>query len=217
MIARAYLHGFASSPLSKKGLAIEGHLHERHRQALWRPDLRRPSFSELTISGALEALDAMHAIVASTASDPVRWRLIGSSLGGYLAALWAERHPERVDRLLLLCPGFDLVSRWSVILSPRNMRRWEQEGSLTFPDAQGQPCPVHWGFVVDARRYPPTPVVPCPTRIVHGRRDAIVPIDFSRDYAERHPERVTLREVDDEHVLQDSLPVILGEVDEWIA
>ena len=32
--------------------------------------------------------------------------LMGSSLGGYLAALYAARHPSSVDRLILLAPAF---------------------------------------------------------------------------------------------------------------
>jgi pimeloyl-ACP methyl ester carboxylesterase len=33
------------------------------------------------------------------------WRMIGSSFGGLMAALFACRHPERVDRLILLAPA----------------------------------------------------------------------------------------------------------------
>jgi pimeloyl-ACP methyl ester carboxylesterase len=31
--------------------------------------------------------------------------LIGSSMGGYIAARYAELHPEQVAKLVLLCPG----------------------------------------------------------------------------------------------------------------
>ena len=32
------------------------------------------------------------------------WRIIGSSLGGLMAAMFASRHPEQVKRLVLLAP-----------------------------------------------------------------------------------------------------------------
>ena len=38
--------------------------------------------------------------------------LMGSSLGGYLAALYAERHPKAVDRLVLIAPAFGFLQRW---------------------------------------------------------------------------------------------------------
>jgi len=36
------------------------------------------------------------------------WTLIGSSLGGLMAALFAARHPDQVRRLLLLAPALHL-------------------------------------------------------------------------------------------------------------
>jgi pimeloyl-ACP methyl ester carboxylesterase len=36
------------------------------------------------------------------------WRLVGSSLGGLMAALFATRHPDRVRKLVLLAPALML-------------------------------------------------------------------------------------------------------------
>src|SRR5690348_17748458 len=58
-------------------------------------------FEHLTISGQLGVLER------TLQNEPVR--LIGSSMGGYLAALYAARHPE-VDRLVLLAPALDRKS-----------------------------------------------------------------------------------------------------------
>lgn len=136
-----------------------------------------------------------------------RWSLVGSSFGGYVAARWAELHPERIGRLLLLCPGFDLVDRWPEMLGKQAMARWEREGELEFPDGAGRPTPVHWRFIEDFRRHPPAPGVPCPTRIVHGTRDEVVPIESSRRYAATRP-HVDLVAVDDDHGLLGSLEAI---------
>ncbi|MFW6050571.1 MAG: YqiA/YcfP family alpha/beta fold hydrolase [Myxococcota bacterium] len=207
MYRYAYLHGFASSSGSKKGvwlaeaLAADGVVLER-------PDLNRPSFGELSHRAMIAAVEEMDR--ASGPGD--RWRLVGSSLGGWLAARFAELHPGRVDRLVLLCPGFGLAERWPHLVGEASWARWRRQGALPLPDAHGRMVPVHWGFIEEARRQPAVPAVPCPTVIVHGRRDPTVPIEGSRAYAAAHPERVRLVEVDDDHALMGSLDTILGEV-----
>lgn len=69
---------------------------------------------------------------------------------------------------------------------------------------------MHWGFYEEALRVPAWPEVPCPTRIVHGTRDAVVPVGSSRRYAAARP-HVTLVEVDDAHELAASLDLVAAE------
>ncbi len=212
----AYLHGFASSPLSAKGVALAQRLASRG-VTLERPDLNAPSFAKLTITGSLGVLDSQHDRATRQAraagdDDPVRWRLVGSSMGGYLAARWAELHPERVEALLLLCPGFQMNERWPKLFGVDAIASWRAHGWHAVPDATGKLVRVHWGFLQDAiDHHPPIPTVPCPTRIVHGRRDEVVPVETSRAYAATHPDRVTLVEVDDDHGLAASLDRIEAE------
>lgn len=212
----AYLHGFASGPLSKKGLLLAERLRGRGVE-LRLPDLNRPSFSRLTVTGALEAVEELVAGVDSGRSDggDAHWRFVGSSFGGYVAARWAELHPERVARLLLLCPGFDLLARWPLLLGPEAFERWERDGVIPLADGAGRMTPVHWGFVEDARRHPPFPEVPCPTRIVHGTRDEVVPVETSRRYATARA-HVSLHEVDDDHGLLASVDAIGVEVEGFL-
>ncbi len=206
----AYLHGFASSPQARKGAYLAERLAKRGIE-LHRPDLNRPSFAELTVSGALAAVDEM----VGHGPHEATWRLIGSSFGGYVAARWAELHPERVDELVLLCPGFDLLGRWPAMLGDAVMERWEREGWLSFPDGAGRPTAVHWGFVEDMKRHPGTPEVPCPTKIVHGTEDEVVPIEGSRRYAAAR-EHVELVEVEDDHGLLASRERIAGVVERFL-
>lgn len=195
----AYLHGFASSALSYKGTELARRL-ARRGVILELPDLNRPSFAELTAEGALAA-------VGELTSGGDRWRFVGSSFGGWIAALWASRNPERVDRLLLLCPGFGLAGRWPLLLGEEAFARWRRQGRLAFEDGAGQPVEVHWGFFESVRRHPAVPEVPCPTRIVHGVRDEVVPVEGSRAYAADR-DRVDLVEVDDDHGLAASVDLI---------
>lgn len=182
----------------------------REQQRLHTPDLRQPSLDKLTISAALAELNAMHERVQATHSSPIRWRLIGSSLGGYLASRWAQLNPERVDRLLLLNPVLALHEMAEQAFGPQATERWAKEGSITIVDAQGQACELHYGFVEDAGKQINTPVVPCPTRIIQATQDKTVPVASSRAYAQAH-DGVDLIEVDDDHQLTRSMPHVASQ------
>jgi pimeloyl-ACP methyl ester carboxylesterase len=197
----AHLHGFASSAASKKGAHLSSVL-ARRGIALALPDLNRPSFAKLSAAAMLAELDRLHADAGSP-----RWRLSGSSLGGWLAARWAEAHPDRVEKLVLLCPAFDLTERWRALLPAGDLERWKREGELAIDDASGRPTPVHLAFFEEMERERAFPDVPCPTTIVHGTRDDRVPVDLSRRYAATHRD-VELIEVDDGHDLMASLDTI---------
>ncbi|MCB9639655.1 MAG: alpha/beta fold hydrolase [Myxococcales bacterium] len=203
----AYIHGFASGPQSHKGLLLAESFASVGKEML-RPDLNHPSFAELTYTGALTKMDAMD---AQHRQDDQRWCLVGSSMGGFLSAYWSSQHPERVERLVLLCPGFDLVRRWPILHGQEKMDQWKRDGALMLPDSKGVQTPVHWGFIEDSLQYPPFPVTPCPTLIIHGTRDEVVPIESSRTYAAQH-RHVELLEVDDDHGLVASLPLIWSEI-----
>lgn len=207
----AYLHGFASGPLSRKGQYLSRIFSERGL-ALELPDLNRPSFAQLSHGAALEAIDQLcRGQQPGGGERDQRWCLIGSSFGSWLAARWAELHPDRVERMVLLCPGFGLADRWPLLLGPERMARWEREGSLEMPDGAGVMVPVHWRFYEEAREQPPQPEVPCETLIIHGSRDEIVPIEGSRSYAAAR-EHVQLLELDDDHALAASAERIAQEV-----
>jgi len=206
----AYLHGFASSSASRKGLHLREALRGRGLE-LELPDLNVPSFEAMTFSAILGSLDALD---SARSGDPFLWRLVGSSMGGYLAARWAELRPRRVERLVLLCPGLDMVARWPRLLGEEMFRRWQAQGRLEMPDASGLPRPVHWGFVEDARTHPPFPEPSCPVLILHGRRDEVVPLELSREYAAARPQ-VRLVELDDDHALAGSLERIGREVQDF--
>ncbi len=205
-----HLHGFASSSESRKGLLLAQRFAAAGRELL-RPDLNVPSFGRQTTSAALAHLDSLYA-----AQDPARpWRLSGSSLGGYLAVLWASLHPERVEALGLLCPAFGLSERWVTLLGEETFASWEAQGSLPLPDASGQPQALHWEFVTDARRYPARPATPCRSLVFHGSRDLTVPLASSRQFAATQPGLVRLRELDDDHGLLASTPRIAQELLEF--
>jgi pimeloyl-ACP methyl ester carboxylesterase len=171
---------------------------------LERLDLNQPSFSRLTFSGALEVIERW--AQAGPAEAPLA--LMGSSMGGYLCARWAQRHPGRVARMVLLCPGFDLQGRWPALIGADAMARWRASGWRDFEDAAGAPTPVHWGLIEDAATHSPAPAPSCPALIIHGAQDEVVPVESSRAYQAAHPAQVQLIEVEDDHALTRSMPLI---------
>lgn len=199
----AYIHGFASSSLSKKGLFLNDRL-KVYGIHVHLPDLNEPSFETMTYTSMLAVLDRLDEHVPGGR----RWRLVGSSMGGYISARWAELNPARVDRLLLLCPGFDLQARWPEVIGEGAVERWKETGTHAIADGSGTLRPLAWNFHEDVRTHPMRPVVPCPTRIIHGTRDDVVPIELSRSYARERP-GIEIVEVDDGHSLADSLDVVL--------
>ena len=47
-------------------------------------------------------------------------------MGGYLAARWAQLHPERVERLFLMCPAFNFVEnlKGKVFGDEEKLKKW---------------------------------------------------------------------------------------------
>lgn len=198
MYRYAYFHGFASSPDSTKGRRLAHEFSIRDIELL-RPDLNQPSFGFQTVTGMLYLLDALDG-----KGDFGKWRIVGSSFGGYLAALWASLRPDRVDRLVLLAPAFDILSHWHSMLGPSTMNRWRTDGFIYLPNHLGVLTPVHYKLVEDLAKWPKGPHVHCPTLIIHGTADEVIPIDSSRRYAASHP-NVRILELPDSHGLTNSL------------
>ena len=191
MASIIYLHGFASSPNSKKARIFRDRFASIGNDIL-APELAREGFHNLTISGQLQVIEE------AAAGQSVS--LIGSSLGGYLAALYAARHPE-VDRLVLLAPAFGFARRWEEELGQEVLERWRESGSREVMNyATGGPASLGWQFMEDARRYEEEPAILQPCLIYHGVHDDVVPVAASRSFA-RTRTCSELREVDSNHEL----------------
>lgn len=190
-----YLHGFASGPASKKARYFRDHFAQQgfHLEI---PDLSEGDFEHLTISGQLDVIERT-----------ARGRsvsLIGSSLGGYLAALYASSHAH-VDQLVLMAPAFCFSTRWAEALGPDRVAAWQRTGSLpVFHYSDGKTRQLGYQLAQDAERYPDFPSFPQPALIFHGSRDTVVPSSLSEQFAQQHP-NVKLQIFDSDHELIDVL------------
>jgi pimeloyl-ACP methyl ester carboxylesterase len=193
-----YLHGFASGPGSSKALFFQRRMAEAGRSLLI-PGLDAGDFEHLTITGQLAR------IARAAGSGPAI--LIGSSMGGYLAALYAAAHPE-IARILLLAPAFGFARRWPQTLGAEAVEQWRRCGFLEVHHyGEKRTRRLSPALLDDAARYSDFPALFQPTLIYHGTRDTVVPPGLSAEFAARHPAAV-LRLVDSGHELLDVLDAI---------
>ena len=186
-----YLHGFASGPASKKASFFRERI-----PVLEVPDLAAGDFEHLTISGQLELIEDL--------ARGERVALVGSSLGGYLAALYAARHPEAL-KLVLMAPAFGFVRRWAA--APEAVG-WRKTGYLeVYHYGEKRTCRLSYQFIEDALGYDDFPDCKQPALIFHGVKDDTVPAGVSSEFAAAHPNaRVHL--LDSDHELLDVLEII---------
>lgn len=187
-----YLHGFASSPRSAKGM----YLRDRFAQLgidLITPDLNQGDFFHLTLTRQVQQVQT------ALPAGPVI--LIGSSLGG-LTATWVAQQQLQVQQLVLLAPAFQFLDHWLQILGEVHLQRWQTQGSLKFyHHGQQRSLSLSYQFVQDAEEYLDDQLQrPIPTLILHGLQDGVIPITASRDFVAQRP-WAKLVELDSDHAL----------------
>jgi pimeloyl-ACP methyl ester carboxylesterase len=196
-----YLHGFASSPKSKKARYFDERLRECGITAAI-PDLNTPSFRDLTLTNQID-------LVGSHLNQNKKCIAIGSSMGGLVATLSAVRFSS-ISALILLAPGFGIEKRWMDLVDPDKRGVWKENGVIdVFHYATERNEPLSYRFVEDLETYSTRNIhVTIPTLILHGINDDVVPVSESQNFAKQNSEHVKLVEFDDGHELVTSLPAI---------
>lgn len=210
--AYAYFHGFLSSPGARKAEQLSRAFVAEGRELVV-PALHQPDFAHWTMTQTFSALDDVHnetARARGIAPDQLRWRIVGSSLGAWIALQWATLNPGRIDSALLLCPVLDV----EVMLDPRMLDSWRARGTWDFGTADA-PRRLAWNFAADLRQFCTAPDPEIPLRIIHGRQDETVDIASSRQFAAVR-RRVQLMEVEDTHSLESSVEDINRAACAWL-
>lgn len=204
-IAYAYLHGLGSGPASRKGNALRAAYATRGIE-VHVPELHLPSARHLSIRAIWE-----HLVALDRSLGEPRWRIVGSSLGGWLAGRFA-RETGRVDRAVLLSAPLHLRGLWDRVLSDEARAQWKARGSMLFPDVHGKLQRVGYSFYEDvvAMGSEANGPLSCPTLFVHGLRDALLPLEESR--AQATLSGGELVELDDDHELTSSVDEVTRRV-----
>lgn len=208
-----FLHGFASDVRAPIGVAISEHL-ARRGAAVDGVDLRVPSLEHMRVSAMLEATQR------AIGSESDRAVLIGSSLGGLVAARLAERD-ARVSGLVLLAPAFRAMERWRRRIGEPAWDAWRERGWLRIHDeSKDAPARIDFGFAEDLVVLDGAgdgwPDVRVPTLILHGRHDDLILIELSRQFSRGRP-HVRLVELDDGHDMAVAMPTVLAEIEGFLA
>jgi pimeloyl-ACP methyl ester carboxylesterase len=202
-----YLHGFASSPQSSKAQFFLQRFTERGVRVEI-PQLDAGDFEHLTITGQLEVVDR------AVGGRPAI--LMGSSLGGYLAALYAARHLQTVEKLILLAPAFQFPQRWRERYPEEELEAWRRTGSArVYHYGYKEERELSYGLIQDAQGYENDPDFPQPALIFHGIHDPVVPVGLSEDFARTHS-AVTLMKFDSGHELTDVLEPMWSGVEKFL-
>jgi len=203
-----YLHGFASGAGSSKGQFFREKLAALGVR-VDQPELDGGDFENLTLTGQLEVVDR------SVQAQPPEV-IVGSSLGGYVAALYAARHPGRF-RLVLLAPGFGFARRWPQRLGEETVRLWRERGWMeVFHYSQGRNRRISYRLLEDGVGYEEYPVVSDLTLILHGVRDDVVPARWSEEFATGRP-NVRLVLLDSDHQMLDVLDQVWEATKRFVA
>jgi len=198
-----YLHGFASGPQSSKGRFFHERFHELGLE-LELPDLTEGDFEHSTLGRQLGVVDRL------LAGD--RAVLLGSSMGGKLAALHAAPRPQQVERIVLLAPAFGLARRWGEQLGEATMRDWRERGwRNVLHYGFGEERRISYDLISDGLEYEDFPDVRQPALVIHGRRDDTVDYRLSERFAAGR-ENVRLALYDSDHQLLDVLEQMGREV-----
>lgn len=126
-----------------------------------------------------EVLDIIHAYV----DGPVV--LAGSSMGGWLMVLVAEKLGDRLAGMIGIAAAPDFT-RWGY---SEDQRALLASGEVLYEDNPygPEPTPTHPGFFADAQtqmRLDGEIAVSCAVRLIHGQRDADVPWEISLKLAD---------------------------------
>jgi uncharacterized protein len=206
-----YLHGFASSAQSTKARYFQERLSERGRTLVC-PDFNGPDFRAMTMT---RMLDQLEQAIGQSPDSPVA--LIGSSLGGTLAILAAERFGPQVDRVVLMAPAVMFAKPGHHLLPPERIEEWQRKGSLPFFHyGFGADRALDFGFYEDSLRYDAFGArFTQPTIVFQGVSDQSVDPRTVEEFTRSRP-NVTLSLLEDDHQLIASLPTMWDSIQSFL-
>ena len=173
-------HGMDSNKNSEKLVYLCRALARRGVLAL-RFDFRyvgesNGEFADITYSGEVDDLEAAYAFVQHR--RPVRTAILGSSMGGTVALLFAAREP-RVAALVTVAAPIHPEAFPRRILTDQQLQQWRERGFTIY---RGQRLNAtlledleRLDVLASARK------VTCPTLVIHGEADEVVPVEEARE------------------------------------
>jgi pimeloyl-ACP methyl ester carboxylesterase len=202
-----YLHGFVSGPDSRKASFLRERMRAKNKSLellVYDYIPSEQSFSNMRLSRLLQMMETDISKFLISRGVP-RCHLIGSSFGGYLAAVVAQNHPELIERLILIAPALKYSLEFVQSALNTSSEDWKSQGYIYVNHYRYQkPLPLNYSFYHDLAIFPPPKLMSkkfkIPTLILHGRHDSVVPVSWSEEFARDNP-NVTLKLLTGDHRL----------------
>jgi hypothetical protein len=145
-------------------------------------------FEDLTLAnGVSDIVAAVEEVKRNNRNHDIH--LLGTSFGGGLSALYASSYHHTLRTLVLLCPNLDYRQNWieeddywvEGRLSNLAVHSLNTEGSL--PHGRFRIGREMFHELLHIRPYKQMSAIDCPTLVIHGTADSIVPPNRSIEFA----------------------------------
>lgn len=141
---------------------------------------------DTTLTKTVESLKAMIKYLRKENSYKIG--LVGSSFGG-LISLIAASQDKNITAIGLISPVVEPAKLWKERIEEsfgkNGLKLWEKKGIIHY-NSRNEEFYLRWDFWKDLQKYDVLGMakkISCPTLIVHGDRDKVVPISQSRALA----------------------------------
>ncbi len=213
-----YLYGFASGPLSEKArffehkfdlIGIPFQIFDFIPSA---ENFRRMKPSQLVID--------LHKYIKEKFAN-TKVILFGSSYGGLIVAWYTALYPEHVEKLILMAPALKFTPEFIAETLGTTLPQWKEEGVALAEHFRfmGE-IPLDYSFVQDLYANPPpkfsSTQFPISTLIFHGKNDAVVPVQWSIDFAFDNTQ-VTLSILEGDHQLLNQKQLMWNSIQSFLA
>ncbi len=183
-LAVVYLHGAASHESQGMTRGLYGNAFGKWanefaaRQAIYLcPEYRGGSW--MGPAAESDLLEIFHWLHRQHAPEKVI--LLGASMGGTSALIFAARHAEQLDGVIALCPASDMVEMYPSFSNPFRIAYG------------GSPDEVPEEYAARSVRIAPGNLAMLPLVIVHGSDDKIIPVHHSRQLVQQISAKTRLR------------------------
>jgi uncharacterized protein len=180
-------HGFSSSKERGTYTGMEERLN-RHKISTFRFDFyghgeSDGKFEDITISEAVN--DILQAMQFLKKQGYKKLGLLGSSFGGQ-ASILAAAQSDALYVLALRAPVSNYLGKLIAKHKPGGVEEWKQQGFIYYNSGKQGEIPLKYSFYEDAEKidgYAEAAKIKIPTIIVHGDKDASVPVEQSKKLA----------------------------------